>query len=101
MHASPYDNAVAFAASAGAVPATPAGSGDGAVLGARRREYDIVAWQRQCHSGQGIEPGIPGGSCGAAAAGEFQGGYGGAIAVSVVGYAAAAQQCQRAGLTAI
>ena len=43
MHASPYDNAVAFAASAGAVPATPAGSGDGAVLGARRREYDIVA----------------------------------------------------------
>ena len=36
MHASPHENAVAVAASAGAVPATPAGSGGGAILGALR-----------------------------------------------------------------
>ena len=34
MHASTHDNAVAFAASGGAVTATQAGSGDGVVLGA-------------------------------------------------------------------
>ena len=34
VHATPHDNTVAAAASAGAVPATTAGSGDGAVLGA-------------------------------------------------------------------
>ena len=34
VHATPYDNTSTAAASAGAVPTTPAGNGDGAVLGA-------------------------------------------------------------------
>ena len=37
VQASPYDNAIAFAAPAGAVPATQAGSGDCTVLGAVNR----------------------------------------------------------------
>ena len=82
----PHDNTVAFAAfaaSAGAVPGTPAGSGDGAVLGAANKTQ--LPSQLQCRSGWVFS----GGHCGAAVAVGFQGGRGRTVAVSVVAYAVA------------
>ena len=82
MHATPHDNTVAVAAFAGAVPATHAGSVDCAVLGTANTTW----WpsQLQCSRGQ-----------------VFLGGrWPRRVAVSVVAYAAAVQQYQRAGPTA-
>ena len=90
VHAKPHDNAVAFAASAGSVPATPAGSWDSAELGAANGTKRPSQWQ--CRSSQVF----PGGRCGATATEGFQGGRGRAVAVSVVAYSAAAQSGQRA-----